>query len=406
MSDIAMLINELKTGNEIIKQNALHQLLEVGETALQPAVEVVINAEHQHVEWTLEGFDHQEGEGRKSDFNQLRDGTKYENWYVAAISELVIKLGSGSLPILIPLLTHDRPIVRGWAAYILGAIADTSAIIPLMERLDSTDNQERYRVIEALGKLKATQAVEKFIAFLQDDTVDGVSATALGKIRDLRALMPLIALLKANKPSVYSASTALYHFGEQAVEPLIEVLFDMNAQKIQDLAIMELGFIGDKRAIEPLLKVLESTNDPKIKCSAVITLGTLKAQQAIEPISKILYETNDGDIRWSCSMALGKIGGKQAFDVLVHALENGTSGVQHNVALAFGEMGNVEEIEPILTAMKHSDQNVRSAIAVSLGNLRDKRAVDALRAALNDADATTRNFVADALQKIKNQDAE
>ncbi len=271
-----------------------------------------------------------------------------------------------------------------------------------MARLHAENYDERLRAGEALGKLHAVEAVESLIKLLEEDDsgVQSFSATALGQIGDLRALLPLVEQLKLNKPSIYSVSAALYHFGGDAVLPQAALLFDPAAKPVYDLILNNLWMLGDQRAIEPILRFLRNAPDFASKHNAIAALGYLKAQQAITPIAEVLYNAPDADQSWVAAMALGNIGSKQAFDALVEALKGGIPHVQRSAALAFGEMEAVEDIKPLLAALHDPDRHIRGGIAVALGNLREKRAVTALTEALNDPDDATRHFIANALEKI------
>jgi HEAT repeat protein len=272
--------------------------------------------------------------------------------------------------------------------------------------LKATDQSELWRVCEALGKLRAAEAVPRLIELLEDEVtgVDSAAATALGQIGDLRVLTPLIEQLKKHKSSVYSVIAALYHFGERAVLPLTEVLFDADAGKVHDLALMELGMLKDQRANRHILRYLDTLSNSTSKLPAISALGKLKAEEAVAGITELFHTATDFDIRYGASVALAEIGSRQAFEALLRELKHGTAENQHAAALAFGNMEHIEDIEPLLNALKNSSPDIRSAIAVSLGNLRDRRALMALEEALNDTDENTRHYAQVGIDKINQID--
>jgi DNA-binding NarL/FixJ family response regulator len=269
-------------------------------------------------------------------------------------------------------------------------------ITSLIAGLGTASSDERIaivKVIKTFDKSKAWLAVESLIALLEDDKAAAAAATILGQIGDLRALRPLIELLKQNKPSAHAVCVALCRFGEHAVEPLIQVLLDPDAHRAHDLVLRTLWLLGDERAVEPILKVLKSTDDPLIRYSAVLALGHLEAQQAVDPLFQTLYETTDSNLRQGAAKALARIGNKHALDVLANALEYGTADVQHVAAQALGKdaalvSGKIERGEynqRALGAGEQPDPHMRSAAELAPDNLRDgRRAMDAPRTAFGD----------------------
>jgi len=402
MTASQQLIEKLKSGTVAEKREALDALRTSTADVVHNLISAVHSAEDQHVGWTLEGYDYERGEGQKDGFALIESTIKYDYWYVFAATYLLIEHGETSIDVMLKSLTYENPIIRAWAAFVLGDIGDKDAIPHLLDRLNVTNQAELWRICEALGKLGAVDAVPRLIELLADDGagVDSAAATALGQIGDTRALEPLIEQFKKHKPSVYAISAAFYRFGEKAVIPLTGVLFDNNAKTVHDLALMELGMIGDKRATDPIIRYLDSVQDIGGKRAAITALGRLKAEQAVPIIAELFEAATDFDTRISSSTALAEIGNHQAFAVLVRELENGSPENQHDAALAFGNMEHVENIEPLLKALKNGSANVRPAIAVSLGNLRDSRAIPALKEALKDPDEHTRQCAQVGLDKI------
>jgi hypothetical protein len=86
------------------------------------------------------------------------------------------------------------------------------------------------------------------------------AAVTLGKIGDSRAVPPLIkALIDPEGNFRQDAADALVNIGAPAVEPLISALNSDNTQEITAAAIT-LGRIKDSRAIKPLLDVITNNN--------------------------------------------------------------------------------------------------------------------------------------------------
>ncbi|MBZ0284486.1 MAG: HEAT repeat domain-containing protein [Anaerolineae bacterium] len=112
---------------------------------------------------------------------------------------------------------------------------DPKEIKQILADLRGFDKDKRRTAVMKLGMVGGEQAVRALIMTVRNDHEDlitrGRAAMMLGKLRDIRAVDPLIQALDAPgfKTPVYAAEA--------------------------------LGKIGDPRAIDPLLAALNSNND-------------------------------------------------------------------------------------------------------------------------------------------------
>lgn len=401
MEQAEKLLLDLQARNLSERHRAFEKLKQVKSGFIDEALELIVHSEEQHLEWTLEGFDWETGEGgTKHNFDIIEDTMSYDFFYVPAISKLLIHFKNQFLPQLIENLNHQRLLVRCWVAYILGEIRDLNTEMPLLDRLhDAQESLEVARISEALGKLKSNRAVPRLIELLntKDAGVLSSAIVALGNINDDRALTPLIRKIKVAPISVISA---LYHFKHRAVQPLLELLGDEDSQSVHDVILMGLYQIGDTKAIEPIVEYLQHTKSDKLKQNAMIALGFLKANDAVAEIEQYLQSAVTSDVRWSAAISLGRIGTIEAFNALMEALRTGSDEVRHSAALALGELEVVADLEPVLSMLEDPNPNIRSAIIVSLGNLGDKRAIPVLQHAINDLDENVRRYAEGSIQKL------
>ena len=103
------------------------------------------------------------------------------------------------------------------------------------------------------------------------------AADALGQIKDVRAIKPLIAVLKDENSSGRTqalAAGALVSIGTPAVDPLIAALKDKDSL-VRAQAADALGQIKDVRAVEPLIGALKDKN-PLVRTQAADALGQIK----------------------------------------------------------------------------------------------------------------------------------
>jgi HEAT repeat protein len=87
--------------------------------------------------------------------------------------------------------------VRTSVALGLGKLKDSRALEPLLAALKDENAAVRRAATEALGILKYPQALEPFMAALKDDNLSVRVAVieALGRLKDSRAFEPLFAAL-------------------------------------------------------------------------------------------------------------------------------------------------------------------------------------------------------------------
>ena len=91
-------------------------------------------------------------------------------------------------------------------------------------------------------------------------SISRLASGELGRIKDGRTVVPLIACMVNDKCATYvraNAAAALGRIGDaRAVEPLIARLNDQETDVRRD-AVFALGDIGDTRAVEPLIACLK-----------------------------------------------------------------------------------------------------------------------------------------------------
>lgn len=237
-----------------------------------------------------------------------------------------------------------------WTAVIaLGKLGDTRAVDPLINALGDGKKDVRKSVTEALDKLgwKPDQgeagalywftkgnykqclstglaSVSVLVKALEDadrDVREAVTKT-LGQLKDVRAVDPLIAILKesTNSDVRSAAAKSLGQLGDiRAVEPLIMVLSTVGGP-----AALALGQLGDVRAVEPLIAALESTFY-YTRISIMEAFGQLGDPRAVKYLIKALNSTEPsgqyggdqgGSYRKAAAIALAKIAKKSPKSML------------------------------------------------------------------------------------------
>jgi len=115
------------------------------------------------------------------------------------------------------------------------------------------------------------------------------ASIALSKMKDVKAVDPVIQLLNDEDPEVrFSAAIILGEIGDKkAVEPLIQALEDTKARAI---AAQALGKIGDVKAVEPLILALKIDASNLVRGAAARALGEIGDMRAVEPLTQALSD--------------------------------------------------------------------------------------------------------------------
>ena len=174
---------------------------------------------------------------------------------------------------------------------ILAALHDPKATPPLLSALQEKPEPG---IVSALGVLGDPQAVPLLVPILKDDDVflRGEAVTALGRIKDRRAVNPLINMLSDPAFQIGQGNDI---FEESGVSPM----------NIRMVAAIALGNIGDQTSVEPLLMALGCGAMPDHECVAK-ALGMLKDRRAVPGLIEVLPQCT-GNARHAVSKALKAI---------------------------------------------------------------------------------------------------
>jgi HEAT repeat protein len=139
---------------------------------------------------------------------------------------------------------------------------------------------------------------------------------ALGDIKDIRAIDPLIALLDDVDPNVREeVINALVKIGKPTVEPLIVALNEEHSC-VRWGAAKALGQIKDLRAIEPLFAVLQTIplcsmgDEMNVRWCLIWALAELKDNRLVEQLIELL-KSKETVARWAAASYLYSITGQK-----------------------------------------------------------------------------------------------
>jgi len=140
----------------------------------------------------------------------------------------------------------------------LTAVAQTDQVSVAIQRLHDADPSVSYQAAQALGLIGDVRAVEPLIAVLRGKnfSLKCAAVESLGKLKDPRAFEPLSVLLWKGEGELQTkAQYALTEMGPMVVEPLCRILLEQN-NPLRFFVADLLTKIPDVRAIGPLVSVL------------------------------------------------------------------------------------------------------------------------------------------------------
>ncbi len=298
--------------------------------------------------------------------------------------------------------------VRLMAAKALGAIGDERAIEPLITLLlrdyffigsaiaDTLAQFGEPAVLPLLNLLPRLGLLERQRGVVVQRWIFEV----LGKLKDQRAIPPLLKLLNHQDPVLaYRAAKALSSFGEPVLAPLLQALTS-DDRRLRERAAYALGYTGAAQAAAPLLRLLRKRWEHpyvyQMAYEAVVRLGNGEAL----PLLLTALQDKKKLVRACAAEALGELGDRRAMEPLLMALQDIDPNVRSKAARALGRLGDQQAIEALIDALSDQEWPVRKFAAEALGNLDDQRAVEPLLTALREPNHQARAQVIRALGKL------
>ena len=185
------------------------------------------------------------------------------------IEELNAAIGAMQRPLvdraLLDILTMNKGGMGPDAARAIGAFKEGSHVLPLVSALKGKD------------------------VFVAEASCQG-----LGKIKDPRAVTPLVDIVTSIRAQTIvrvACVDALASIGNiGAVPPLLELLKDQTQpEEVRGAAAVALGRLGDERAKPHLLPLL-SDKEAKMRFKAATALKLLKAPESLPALAKLLVD--------------------------------------------------------------------------------------------------------------------
>lgn len=244
----------------------------------------------------------------------------------------------------------------------------------------------------------ADPVLEQISALKDEDwAVREDAASALGRLKDARAVTPLTFLLRDEDRAVRQAAIgALASIGAPAVEALGRCL-DEGSLQVQEAASEILAGIGDLRVVHPLLKALASS-DWIVRMHAAKALGRIRVSEAVSALMPLLQDKVKA-VREEAAGALAAIG-TPSIPSLVEALRHEEWLVRLHAVEALGKLRSPDAVKPLLFALFNDrDSAIREDVIRALGDIGHAGAVEFLFQVIEEPGL--RPLAVEALGKIK-----
>ena len=286
----------------------------------------------------------------------------------------LLKIGSPAVLQVIPVLNHEKTLVRTAVADLLGELGDKRAIEPLLAALD--DRSIRASVTKALAKL-ADKRTEKSLRALLNDREYSVriwAAVALVKLGEDEMLEQIKPLAKSKE--VVDRRLAISALGETREPKVFETVRDALQDDdyfVRREAVIALSKIGNDQAMDAIVPLMKDHSQERYVRSAVIeALEALDWQPRTDTEEAHYLVAND---KW---IEVTKLGAA-AIEPLVDTFRNRRD--EHRRLRALETLKYVADervAESLYPSLWDKDDRIRLASAEVLTHLKDKRGVSVL----------------------------
>ncbi|QEH38770.1 putative lyase [Aquisphaera giovannonii] len=261
--------------------------------------------------------------------------------------------------------------------------------------LTSPNYRVRWKAIRGLGASRDPLAYDALVAAIGDrlPTIRIAALSALGRLRDRRAIGPAIEALKDPDAKVRdSAAAALKKFGKAAHAPMRDAYRDGDAGA--RLALLgALGRIKTPAISELLIAALDDPRD-EIRIEAARVLGVRKDRRAVPRLLEAVAE--GGPCLPAFIRALGEIGDPEALEPLRAILSAPAFMLRAEAATALRKIDNGRAVGFFCERLEEPDRDESGDLALTLAGTDLLGATESLvrRArASGDGDAIARAIV-------------
>lgn len=247
------------------------------------------------------------------------------------------------------LVTEPEPLVREKALSVLAAQAPASSIALFVQYLPNVSYAVQQLLIDALTKAAATQPPEfadkilPLVASGDASTRTAVTKILLGMQNSSEIVKRYVRFTKTLAGFVRDrALDSIRAFGNQVIEPTIELLYDPD-EELRAAAIAVASAFEDPRLVPATITLLKDP-DWWIRIAAAETLGRLKDPRAVDGLVAALA---DPDVKWAAVEALGHIADPRALNALGRMLGDPQANVRIEVMQALRNFNHPQVVQAL-----------------------------------------------------------
>lgn len=328
---------------------------------------------------------------------------------------------------------------RTAAVHAIGETNDKSYVPLLQHVLKDPEPDVRFEAVTALKKLANvgdTNFTEDFLKMIKDPSRDvrRVAAEAFIYLQDPQAVPMLIEALYDTPKIRNNAIDALAALGQTSIEPLVDVLKDVNVPvRVKEYVIMALNKIGSEkirgflllfaqtalkqayqnvmyiatlervtksRSVELLIKALKDRNE-EIKTLAMRILESMDNSQVLRLVERVLKRKDvDNRTRANALETLGNVGEQELIRLMLPLYDQMTS---QELARQIANRWDVKQLD-ISEIFSHmligSDNWLKACTIFAIGDLGKTDFIPSVRASLRDQDPFVREVAEEAINKL------
>ncbi len=299
-----------------------------------------------------------------------------EDWRRMRATATCLKGGPNVVTLIVAAMHTGSPAYKVEAVRMLARIRDPRAGVPLVKLLRSDEDGVRDAVVASLEQMAGVvdeEAAAALVALLKDDTLRPSVTTLLGVIPT--AIGPLTARLKdPDEDARVQAAQILGHLLDpRAADALVDAMGDSAIRDMAVETLKKLGAIRDR--IDEIMDELRDVEESELREGA--------RQEAVQKLHPI---------------------GRPGVEILIEYLEDDDWVVREAAADVLGKIGDVRAVEPLIKRLtQDQDTGVKELATKGLGLIGDARPVELLIDMI--PIRPLRILAVEALEKIKDIEA-
>lgn len=238
------------------------------------------------------------------------------------------------------LLRYLSVLRGGGSAAIVGYLEDAGFVDEAIAQLHAGRIWNRAEAAEFLGRARSRKGLPALVAALDDASEDvrTVAARSLAAIRDPSSVKALASTLgRPSRWTVTMVAQDLMEMGPEAVPALLDMLSsDEHATVVA--AVKILGELRDPRATVPIVILLRRSENLNMRAQTAAGLGKLGGSEAKAALETALHDPA-WQVRSQAAKALGRLAAPGTARLLARTIVDPNWWVRVNCAEALAELG-------------------------------------------------------------------